>query len=219
MSEYIAQAGYTNLEEYTKDKAEYILHHTDFTIKQEKIVTSNVILPFIVKRKPAFLWMIENNGNYAFVPTNFNKYDKLAKYNINAVKMGYDAKNGIIITSNGDLRICILIDYSLNIDIDYFLFKCKDYLEQFFDNVKLDNNDILINDKKVIGSATIHKNNMKCFMFQISYNNNYDIIRDICGKSVKEPGYIDMNIIPQEKLKDEFIKWLQFFEVMYYINR
>lgn len=35
MSKYLADAGYANTEEYNEDKAEYLLRHTDYVIREE----------------------------------------------------------------------------------------------------------------------------------------------------------------------------------------
>ena len=80
---------------------------------------------------------------------------------------------------------------------------------QYYDNVKIDNNDILINDKKICGGIiNNYNNNILVVVFQINFIDKYNDIINICGKSQKIPGYIDNKLLDAEKIKNEFIKWL-----------
>lgn len=79
--------------------------------------------------------MIQNSGNYAFVPDSFSNYKKLKAHHIIPVNMGYNSHNGIILTRPGDLRIVIVINDSIEIHADYFLDKCKEFISRYYESV------------------------------------------------------------------------------------
>ena len=206
--DYIRPCGYDTYEEYWKDVQEYKLKIQNYEIVEAPGIAEDVYIDYIKNNKPTFVYLINSSNNYAFVPQNFEHDEIFKEYNIIPAHMTYKADNGVIITSNGDLRI-VLITNEIEIEIEYFLNKLKQYLSIFFENVIVDNNDILIDNKKVCGSGFMKINNMNIYMFQITFVDRIELIKKICKNSIKEPGFIDSKILSPYKLKDEFISWLR----------
>lgn len=206
---YLTPCGYDNYDDYYNDVQEYKLKIQDYDIVEAKDIAEDVYMWHIKNKKPAFFYIIHSSNNYAFVPLNFEHDEIFKEYNIIPAHMTYKTDHGIIITSDGDLRVVIISDELIEIHINYFLNKLQNYLSKFFDNVIIDNNDVLINNKKVIGSGFINMNNMNIYMFQITFVDRTDLIKKICTDSIKETSYIDPNILTPEQLKDEFLSWLK----------
>lgn len=206
--DYIGPCGYDTYEEYWNDVQEYKFKTTNYEIIEAEDIAEDVYLNHIKTRTPAFFYLINSSNNYAFVPQNFKHDEIFEEYNIIPAHMTYIANNGIIITSNGDLRV-VIISYDVKYPIENLLIKLKNYLLNYFNNVVVDNNDILIDNKKICGSGFMTINGMNVYMFQITFVDRVDLIKKICKNSIKEPGYIDPNIVSQYKLKDEFISWLR----------
>lgn len=206
--DYIGKAGYDNYEDYYSDLQEYLLKTQDYEIVEPVDIAEDVYMENINKQKPAFFYLINSSNNYAFVPLNFENDEIFDEYGIIPAHMTYLTNNGVIITSDGDLRI-VLITPEIDIPLGYFLSKLENFLSLYFDDVRVDNNDILIDNKKVCGSGFIRMNSMNIYMFQITFVDRSDLIKKICTNSVKEPGHINSDVLSQYKLKDEFLSWLR----------
>lgn len=206
---YLSGAGYTNIDEFTFDKSVYLLKHQEYAIVEEPYISSDVPIPYIQEKKPAFLYTIDCGESYVFVPHDHVDDGTFDKYGLTKVSLGYSAEHGVILSFDGDLRIYLIYSDEVDLHSDYFLRKLSDKLSMYFDDVSVDNNDVIINGKKVAGSAELHYNNLRILLFQITFNDNSEIIRAVCGESKKEPGFIDKNVLSPYELKDEFLSWLQ----------
>ena len=209
--EYLNQAGYDNIDEYNNDAQEYIITSQDYIVVEEPYISIELALPYMQSETPALLYAINCGEKYGFVPNSYDNESLLSKYGYKQIKLGYDNSNGPILSSDGDLRIFIVLNKHPYIDIDNLFFhkKLKNFLLQYYDNVKIDNNDILINDKKICGGIINNYNsNILVVVFQINFIDKYNDIINICGKSQKTPGFIDNKLLDAEKIKNEFIKWL-----------
>lgn len=207
--DYLAEAGYDDIEEFREDKTIYLLKHQNYIIDEVPEIKEDCYVDKIKNKIPAFVYIIHSGNNFAFVPNTFDKDDILAEYNIIPARMNYEAKNGVIITSDGDLRVVLIMPDFIEIPQNYFLIKIRDYLSKYFADVRIDNNDIMLNNKKVLGSGLKNENSMNVFMFQITFVDRSELIKKICTTSIKEPGFIDPNIVSPEQLKNEFLSWLQ----------
>lgn len=207
--DYLAESEYTNLAEFHSDKQEYLLRHQDYDVVEEPYIGEEVPIPYIMAKQPAFLYTINCAESYAFVPMDFDNKALLDSYGLTMLKLGYDATHGVILSIDGDLRIYLIIPQKLDIRSNYFLNKMQIYLSNYFNDVVASGNDILIDNKKVCGMAEVEYNDCRIILFQISYNDNLQMIRDVCGVTEKTPGYIDSNVLPAVTFKDEILSWLR----------
>lgn len=209
VNEYLAIGGYDNQEEFHNDQQEYLLKHLNFEIHEEPI-DENVVFDMITKAVPSFQYSINTtDGIQAFVPKTFNNWEILEEYNIKPIKLGYISDNGLILTDKGDLRVVINIPNHIEIYTDYFMEKLKNLISKYYDDVEVNNNDLIVNGRKVIGSVDMKNDNVHTCMFQITFNDNTEIIEKICGIREKKVGCLDSDIISQEEIKNAFISWLQ----------
>ena len=210
MYDYLAEAGYTDLEEYRRDAKDYWVKSQNYEVVEEPVINADVPVPYLTNQTPAFLYTINCTYNYAFIPTSYNNYDLIEQYGYTPVKLGYENSNGPILSSNGDLRIYLILKKNEHIEITYhyFLIKLKEYFDRYFDNVEISNNDILINGEKVLGGAMIEYNGLLIVVFQINFVDKREDIISICGITPKIPGCVDSSVVTAEQIKNEFLLWL-----------
>ena len=208
--DYLAEAGYTDLGEYRKDAKDYWVKSQNYVVVEEPVINADVPVPYLTNGTPAFLYTINCAYNYAFIPMSYTNYDLLEDFGYTPVKLGYENSNGPILSANGDLRIYLMLKKNEYIEITYhyFLIKLKEYLDGYFDDVAISNNDILINGEKVLGGAMIELNGMLIVVFQINFVNKREDIINICGITPKIPGCIDSSVVTAEQIKNEFLSWL-----------
>ena len=208
--DYLAEAGYTDLDEYRNDAKDYWVKSQNYEIVEEPVINADVPVPYLTNGTPAFLYTINCVYNYAFIPMSYTNYELLEQYGYTPVKLGYENSNGPILSANGDLRIYLILKKNECIEITYhyFLIKLKEYLDGYFDDVAISNNDILINGEKVLGGAMIEHNGLLIVVFQINFINKREDIINICGITPKIPGCIDSSVVTAEQIKNEFLSWL-----------
>lgn len=207
--DYISKAGYDNYDDYYSDLQEYLLKIQDYEIVEEPEINADIPLPYLNGNNPAFLYAINCGVNYAFVPNRINDYAVIEEHGYTPVKLGYDSSNGPILSSDGDLRIYLVYPANIILHYDYFSNKIVNFLSRYFENVRLDNNDIMLDNKKIIGGASTIMNNMRIVVFQINFVDKLSDIQAICGITNKVPGYIDSSIVSAEDVKNEFLSWLR----------
>lgn len=207
--DYIGKAGYDNYEEYYIDLQEYLLKAQNYEIVEEPEINANIPVPYITSNTSAFLYAINCNVNYAFVPNRINDYTTIESHGYTPVKLGYESSNGPILSCDGDLRIYLMFPANIDISYSYFSVKMSQLLSNYYEDVSTDNNDVMVNGKKVIGGASTIMNNMRIVVFQINFVDKLAAIQDICGISDKVPGHIDSSVISPEEFKNEFLKWLR----------
>ena len=208
--DYLAEAGYTDLEEYRRDAKDYWVKSQNYVVVEEPVINADVPVPYLTNQTPAFLYTINCAYNYAFIPISYTNYNLLEDFGYTPVKLGYENSNGPILSSNGDLRIYLILKKNEHIEITYhyFLIKLKEYFDRYFDNVEISNNDILINGEKVLGGAMIEYNGLLIVVFQINFVDKREDIINICGITPKIPGCVDSSVVTAEQIKNEFLSWL-----------
>ena len=207
--EYLADSGYDNLEEYNRDKSVFLLTHQNYEVVEEPYIGEDVPVEYIMGNRPAFLYTIDCGTSYAFIPLGYEDDGTIAESGLQIVNLGYNARHGVILSFDGDLRIYLIIPDEIDIHTDYFINKMSEYITENYKECTVDNNDLMIEGRKVGGTAEIEYNGMRMMLFQITFNDNYNLIRQICGVQTKEPGYINKNILSPYTLKNEFLEWLQ----------
>lgn len=206
--DFIKPCGYSDVNEFYWDKQLFLLKHANYVDVEEPYISLNLTTEFFENKIPAFLWTINCPTTYAFVPNSFTDFKRLTDLGLEPVKIGYSADNGVIVSSDGDLRIFLIYPGDLEIRTDHFLTFFRDFLSDYFENVVVDNNDVLVNGKKVLGSVLMPFNKMGVFVSQISFSDKSDLIKKVCGEAAKVPGFIDPAVLSPYTLKDGFASWL-----------
>ncbi len=207
--DYIRPCGYDTYEEYYADVQEYKLKIQDYAIVEEPYIDPNMPKPYLNNRQSALLYTIHCDTNYAFVKSDYDDEELLTNYGYTMRKLGYEGGSGPILSADGDLRIYLIYPIQIELTNNYFLNKLAACLSNYYDNVSVDNNDVLINNEKVCGSIMFHYNDMRIVVMQINFVDKKEAIQEICGITNKVPGYIDPSLLTAENLLNEFKTWLK----------
>ena len=207
--DYLINAGYSNLDEFFNDKDQKMFKDINFIYDETTLIEDipekvayniancvpSVLIPDIYQ---PFAW-IGKDANYSQEDFDY--------YNIKTYNLHYNG--GIIISGPEDLSIAIIMPKIQSINSNFFLDKIDQYFFQHFDNSYVDHNDLIINDKKVMGSVSIITDKTFMFAAQFSFKDRYNVIKVLCPPhGGKIPGAIDSNIITKNDLIMEIKSWL-----------
>ena len=206
--DFIGPCGYDDVNDFYWDKQYYLLRHQPYVVEREPYIDLGFTSQYFANKIPAILWTISCSTRYAFVPVEFTNFELLEQYGLTPLQIGYSGRNGIIISDNGDLRIFLIYPDSITVPVDYILEFFRTRIAKKYDNTIVDKNDILVAGKKVVGSAEFSYMDMHAFVVQVTFNDNGELIRKICGETEKVPGYLDPTIISPYTLKNSFTAWL-----------
>lgn len=206
--------GYSNLEEFHNDKIEYQLRNLDWTVIEQPKIDLSLVTWNIKDEVPSYMYAINTGEKYAFVRNGYENENELIKRGFTIVKFGYNSTNetsssGLILSFDGDFRLYLLIPKYIDVLDNMFLKKLNEYFIQIGLNSVVDGNDILVDNKKVCGSATFEAGGMKGFVYQVTFTDHLDEINEICGERNKIPGFISQDVLTAYQLKDKFLEWLQ----------
>lgn len=181
-----------------------------------QVDTSNVIdsIQRSIDNKETCAYFMDDSDTFAFVPLSWDDDERFAKCGIKGYKLFYDTEpgRGIIIVSPGDLSFLVMRPYDETKTIcGEFEENILNFIKSRFPDASFNGNDITINDKKIIGTASNILNGMALFMFIASFNDNSELISQLCspGHDNKIPSYIDDSVLSKNEFKNEIISWLQ----------
>ena len=200
--------GYNDLAKYFSDKRDYQLKHCGIKVHETTMDNIESRVEAAVISKIPSLWI--PTADEVFVWHGNESIDEAlcAKLGVRIYDMNYIG--GTIVSGPEDLSLAVLIPESVDISTFYMLSKIKMIMDQYFDSVVIDGNDVLIDEKKVLGSMNRRVNGIYVFACQISYVDRSEYISKLCSKqSVKIPGYINSAVLPKDVLKSKVIECLQ----------
>ena len=162
----------------------------------------NAITENCMSKNPCTLCVTDINGTIAWGGSKEADGD-FAAAGVTVYNLGYNG--GYIITGANDLSY-VIVTPDMGASDSYYLRRIKSKLDQYCENVTINHNDILIDGKKVIGSASYKVNGMNAFMFAASFTDYTDLIYQLCPpKTGKAPGYIAGCTAKQ--LREEILEW------------
>lgn len=208
---YLYEAGYYNLDDFQFDKTEYLLKQQNIDI-EHLFITENSLNEMVkrVMNKNTFASFADLEskelGLFAFCGLDFYDYDKFIENGVLPIKFNYS--RGVIITSVEDFNFCICVPLSVGLTADFILKKLFYLIKSKNPTAVINNNDILVDDKKIVGLTDVNNNDMCVFGGHVSLADYTEIIYKLCPpKGYKEPGFIT-NITKQE-FEEEVQSWLK----------
>lgn len=209
--DYLAEAGYDNIEEFREDAREYYLHSQNMILERVYITTEslNEWVELAMSNKKLFRSSdVEDPslGTVAIVGKDFNEFDKFNNEGVYPVVFNY--MRGCIITGIDDLNFCLCLPKKSWLNLDRIILnKLANFISLKNNNVIIDANDILLDNKKVVGLAIIDNKEMSCIICHISLTDYNDIIYKLCPPhNGKNPGFIDN--ITKKEFEEEIQSWL-----------
>ena len=198
--------GFETLEDYYKQKAEWQLLHCGIKEVNRSVADAFSTIDTLIQHELPSLLLVYHD--YPFIWHGSKDYDlnqeAVDKYNIQVYEGGYIG--GTIVGGAGDLSFGVVYPKTIDLRADYFLDKLVEIFRAEGMNAEKDHNDILIDKKKVIGSATLEGVTFLGFVVFISFSDQSEVIKEVCGINPKEPGYITKMTV--EDLEDKLRKWL-----------
>jgi hypothetical protein len=199
--------GFTDTVEYEKAKRLYYISNFNFTIAEIDITQ------LYSERQTA----VENCEEIAHIVTASETCvirGLLSDYNEqycidNNIYVFEHPAGGVLVTTPDDL-IVSLVSQHHGLE-EELLEKLRDDLISFGINCYIDNNDILVDGKKLVGFASIRLECVSIYAFQVSFVVDLELINTICLKPMeKEPiGLLEVKKVNRNQLTRAIKSWLQ----------
>lgn len=205
--DFLLEWGYKDLSEYFLAKTLYQIQQADVQIYETDMtdIANRVEEAFVGGQ--ASIFIPTSNNVFVWHGSDFLDYDLCDKLCVSVYEMGYIG--GTIVSGPEDLSLSILLPQTIDLNADYFLEKFAKFFSTKFEFVIRDNNDIMINNQKILGAMFRNGNGMKMFAAQVSFCDRTEIINQLCpSESGKVPGFIDSSVLSREELKNEVLSWL-----------
>lgn len=207
----VRECGFDSIEQFKEEKRNYEFDQLEFDYEETNQVDClNRVFDTIDNKKVRVLFATTDN-TFVFAGDNSDYNEDYCKAN-NIPIYPIKTHGGAIVSVKGDLSVGICVPESIGVDRTFILNKLKDVLKERLGDIEIDNNDILVNGKKVCGSASYKKNGMFMFVAHISFNNNKDLIDKICTKNknntnTKTP--FKLECITDYDFRKGVLKWLR----------
>lgn len=208
---YLAPYGYTDLDDFTKDKLDYLFKHSNLTITTTN-PDESLMKDLIEKMGQEQVFISINNGAiFAWHQDEDIDRDLYAANNVAIYET--HGMGGTIISGPDDLDVAIILDHNnwAIIRANYFIEKVARALRDLLPGheVVSDENDILVDNRKVIGMTSGKVGDMLLYMAHVSFSDMSDLTRILCPKqSTKTPGALPSEL-DRATLIDEFKSWFE----------
>ena len=203
----IQECGFETIKDYRTQKTKYLFESLEFLyIPTTQYECLNDVFKVIKEKTTCFLFA---DTEQTFIYHGTADYNKDYCTNNNILIYEIQTDGGTIISTEGDLSLGICCPIIPGVDAQYILNQLKNILQKHTHLlVEVKRNDILVNNKKILGSSTYPKEDMLMFVCHVSFKDNQELISNICvsNKIGKEVGYIDF--LSREKFKQEVSEWL-----------
>lgn len=203
----VKECGFESLADYFKAKTEYTFINLRFSFVKKK--PSECIDYFfkMMDEKDTGLVFIDSDETFVFSGESKPYNAEFCEANNIPVYPLY-TEGGAIVSTKGDFSIGLCFPEYAGADVFFILDKLKGIFSKYMSEVKVNNNDLLLNGEKICGSIMYHRNGMKCFACHFSFKDNAELIEKICNisGSIKTPTFITGLTV--EMFKKELKKWL-----------
>lgn len=209
LSTLLEPFGYVSLDDYFKDKAEYQLktqNYEYYTLDVDNLF--QIMEESFIKERPA-VYIVKPTRTVLWHGKDEDPNRELCE------QLGYDIisldyNGGNIVTGVGDFNFVVICRKVVNINTQWFMQKFAAYFSKYFDDVVCNENDILINGNKIMGSMQRESETMFEFATQISFVDRSDDIYRICPPTGgKKPSAIPNGYFSCDDLWDEVLSWLK----------
>lgn len=210
----IINLGYKDLEEFFNDKAIYemqqVLKGKLFSTQMENLIPT---LGNLIQTDQYGLLSIYTDktcvchGDNAAKPLNIEYCEEN-----NIPIYPYNSFGGNIVATKEDYGLVIILPSFIDVSQQLILNKFIEILKKYFNNEFIvKDNDILMDNKKIIGSGNFGNDEIFLMLFYFSMSDKGQLISNICGEPMtnKMPGHIDAVVLPTEQLVKELLSWLQ----------
>jgi hypothetical protein len=207
--------GFDDTVSYERAKDEYYLKNSNIPFENIDITELKQKRKEAVEQQREVLHIITGSGTFVYGGvTKDGDGNRVENYNSD-----YCKKENLFIFEYPGLSSIVATEYDLAISLvckRYSLYKLLlKKLRDTFGKLGLESeivgNDILVDGKKIVGSASWMEGKMMLYNFQISFVIDQDKISKVCSKEVKKipVGISEVSNIDRDNLLEEIKKWLQ----------
>lgn len=200
--------GYENLEEYFKEKREYLFKQWKPEVYYVDVRTLTTELENAVQNEQYGIYISTADSLYAFHGSDDIDYELCEQLGVCVAELYH--QGGTIIGDKGDFGIEIVAPKEIGLNTNFILNKFFEIIDKYEDNAVISGNDILINNEKVLGSMCRSVGDVFVWAAQVSFEEHDEIIKQVCQKqSSKKAGRIKHEALTKEVFEKEVLKWLQ----------
>lgn len=209
LSERLALYGYDTLTDYFTDKKAYLFEQWKPELNVIDIAVFPAAVTDAIVNKKYGIYMVNYDGVCAWCGhKNQVDHETCEKLGVRVVELNYNG--GVIISSENDVDIMVIAPMSYGFTADTFLSKYHEILKRHFPDAVREGNDILIDNRKVVGVATGSVKDVFMTVTHVSFADYTDLISEIClKKSSKEPGHVDSSVFTRGQMVGEVLAWLR----------
>lgn len=207
----IREYGFETLEEYFDKKRFYQFNNLKFQYVEEPMPNGVSEIFKMIEANQAGTLFVDWNETYVVSGTNgMETLNKEYCEENNITIFPLHTAGGTIVGNEGDFSFGVCYPNNMGIDFNFILNGAKDILQRYTDkNVEVKGNDIVVDDKKICGTATYNGKNVFMTILHFSFSDKSELISEICitNKTNKPVAYIDF--ITRDTFKEEVSTWLQ----------
>jgi lipoate-protein ligase A len=208
LQDALREYGFESLSEYFEAKKKHSFVSSGFTFVEKEPITGIVeCLRLLALQKP-FVLFANSDTRFVFHGNSDINREYCEENHIPIVPIL--TSGGAIVNLPGDFSFCVCCKKDLVNDVGYILNGVSKCIQKYTDkNVTVDNNDILVDGKKVCGSASYSQGKYFMFVGYFSFSDKSELIPHICNTSKvgKDVGFIDF--MNRDILRQEVKEWLQ----------
>jgi hypothetical protein len=212
----IKNIGYSSLKEFFEEKAEYemqnVLRNKIYSVSPKDAMNT---LQNLIKNNEYGIVSVYTDETCVHHGQDLSKYLNESYCQLHNIPIySYNSFGGNIVATKGDYSFAIIVPSSIDINANFILKRIVSILRKYYTNkndIAIENNDILIDGKKVLGSTVFGNDKMIFCICHFSMTEKQTLISKICGEpsTGKYAGYIKEELLTTEQLMEEVLKWLQ----------
>lgn len=196
-----------SLSSYFEEKRDYLLRHMDY--QSHIIYDESEALPImedaLVNKKNVYIPLKDSSECFIWHGSDPIDTAKCNELDIAIINLGYTGGN--IVTGKDDFNCAIVVADDIDMSGNYFLKRFYKFIAVQNPSAVLDNNDILIDGKKIAGSMTREENGVHLFSIQISLVDHSQIVAELGLTNPDKPVGI-LRGITKDELFSEVESWL-----------
>lgn len=206
----IKKLGFANLNDYYNAKLDYQISELEFSVEETSPLEAAALIMSYMRQKKNGILLMDTHEVIAYCGSKDFNREYCIENNIPIID--YYSNGGTMIASENEFNIGLVMPPLEGLTSNYILQKIKNILDEYYDEgeVVVDNNDILINGKKVCGATVYPTSEIFGFTAQFSFDDKSELISKICypseSGSNKEPGFIDK--LTRKELREKILLWL-----------
>lgn len=208
LEDEIKKCGFDNLEQYFDKKLDFQISQLNFSVEDVLPFTATDAMLNLMNTKTNGILLMNTDQTVVYHGSKDFNREYCEENNIPVIE--HYSNGGTLVASDGELSIGICMPFFNGLSGRYMLLKLKNIFDKYYDDVVIDNNDIMIDGKKVCGTTVYPTSEVFGFLAQFSFDDKSELISKICypseSDSNKIAGYIDK--LTREELRKEVLEWL-----------